>query len=74
MLCNGKPSKSIYVLVIALLGITGIILCSYQTVNMKELNRQNVIFLLHDQNMPNTINTWPSKAQKDAYFSFCWHF
>ena len=19
-------------------------------------------------------NTWPSKAKKDAYFSFCWHF
>ena len=18
--------------------------------------------------------TWPSKAKKDAYFSFCWHF
>ena len=19
-------------------------------------------------------STWPSKAKKDAYFSFCWHF
>ena len=21
-----------------------------------------------------THSTWPSKAIKDAYFSFCWHF
>ena len=20
------------------------------------------------------VITWPSKAKKDAYFSFCWHF